>query len=117
ILRQKLKDKPWGKKVPIIEVPLSATIQVGKFSVEFITLTHSIPEPNAVAITTPLGTILHTGDWKIDATPLVGEATDHTRLTELGDQGILAMVCDSTNVFTEGESGSEEGVRDELIDL
>lgn len=117
ILRQKLKDKPWGKKVPIIEVPLSATIQVGKFSVEFITLTHSIPEPNAVAITTPLGTILHTGDWKIDANPLVGEATDHTRLTELGDQGILAMVCDSTNVFTEGESGSEEGVRNELIDL
>ncbi len=117
ILRQKLKDKPWGKKVPIIEVPLSSSVQVGKFSLEFITLTHSIPEPNAVAITTPLGTILHTGDWKIDANPLVGEVTDHTRLTELGDQGILAMVCDSTNVFTEGESGSEEGVRDELIDL
>jgi ribonuclease J len=117
ILRQKLKDKPWGKKVPIIEVPLSGTIQVGKFSVEFITLTHSIPEPNAVAITTPLGTILHTGDWKIDTNPLVGEVTDHTRLEELGDQGILAMVCDSTNVFTEGTSGSEEGVRDELTDL
>lgn len=117
ILRQKLKDKPWGKKVPIIEVPLSSTIQVGKFSVEFITLTHSIPEPNAVAITTPLGTILHTGDWKIDTNPLVGEVTDHSRLTELGDQGVLAMVCDSTNVFTEGTSGSEEGVRDELTSL
>lgn len=117
ILRQKLKDKPWGKKVPIIEVPLSSTIQVGKFSVEFITLTHSIPEPNAVAITTPLGTILHTGDWKIDANPLVGEVTDHSRLTELGDQGVLAMVCDSTNVFTDGTSGSEEGVRDELTSL
>lgn len=117
ILRQKLKDKPWGKKVPIIEVPLSSTIQVGKFSVEFITLTHSIPEPNAVAITTPLGTILHTGDWKIDANPLVGEVTNHSRLTELGDQGVLAMVCDSTNVFTDGTSGSEEGVRDELTDL
>jgi ribonuclease J len=117
ILRQKLKDKPWGKKVPIIEVPLSGTVQVGKFAVEFITLTHSIPEPNALAITTPLGTILHTGDWKIDTNPLVGEVTDHTRLSELGDQGILAMVCDSTNVFTEGTSGSEEGVRDELTDL
>lgn len=117
ILRQKLKDKPWGKKVPIIEVPLSSTIQVGKFSVEFITLTHSIPEPNAVAITTPLGTILHTGDWKIDTNPLVGEVTDHSRLMELGDHGVLAMVCDSTNVFTEGTSGSEEGVRDELTDL
>lgn len=117
ILRQKLKDKPWGKKVPIIEVPLSGTVQVGKFSVEFITLTHSIPEPNAVAITTPLGTILHTGDWKIDEAPLVGGITDHARLEELGNQGILAMVCDSTNVFTEGTSGSEEGVRNELINL
>ncbi len=117
ILRQKLKDKPWGKKVPIIEVPLSGTVQVGKFSVEFITLTHSIPEPNAVAITTPLGTILYTGDWKIDGTPLVGGITDHARLEELGNQGILAMVCDSTNVFTEGTSGSEEGVRNELINL
>lgn len=117
ILRQKLKDKPWGKQVPIIEVPLSGVVQVGQFSVEFITLTHSIPEPNAIAVTTPLGTVLHTGDWKIDGNPLVGQVTDHTRLVELGDQGILAMVCDSTNVFTEGTSGSEEGVRDELTDL
>lgn len=117
ILRQKLKELPWGKKVPIIEVPLSGTVQVGKFSIEFVTLTHSIPEPNALAITTALGTILHTGDWKIDTDPLVGEATDHTRLEELGDKGILAMVCDSTNVFNEGTSGSELGVRDELTDL
>jgi ribonuclease J len=117
ILRQKLKEKSWGKEVPIIEVPLSGTVQVGKFGVEFITLTHSIPEPNAVAITTPLGMVVHTGDWKIDPTPLVGEATDHARLEALGDQGVLAMVCDSTNVFTEGTSGSEDGVRDELTDL
>ena len=117
ILRQKLKDISWGKKVPIIEVPLSSTVQVGKFSVEFITLTHSIPEPNALAITTPLGTILHTGDWKIDTSPFVGEVTDHKRLKSLGDKGILAMVCDSTNVLNEGSSGSEEGVRDELTDL
>ncbi len=117
ILRQKLKEKSWGKEVPIIEVPLSGTVQVGKFGVEFITLTHSIPEPNAVAITTPLGMVVHTGDWKIDPTPLVGEATDHVRLEALGDQGVLAMVCDSTNVFTEGTSGSEDGVRDELTDL
>jgi len=117
ILRQKLKDISWGKKVPIIEVPLSSTIQVGKFSVEFITLTHSIPEPNALAITTPLGTILHTGDWKIDSSPFVGEVTDHKRLKALGDKGILAMVCDSTNVLNEGSSGSEQGVREELTDL
>jgi ribonuclease J len=117
ILAQKLKDKPWGKEVPIIIVPLSGTVEVGKFKVEYITLTHSIPEPNALAITTPLGTIVHTGDWKIDPSPLVGDVTDHTRLQELGDQGVLAMVCDSTNVFTEGTSGSEESVRDELTEL
>lgn len=117
IIRHKLQDKPWGKKVPIHEVPLSGTVKVGPFSVEFITLTHSIPEPNALAISTPLGTILHTGDWKVDANPLVGEVTDHTRLEELGDKGVLAMVCDSTNVFTEGTSGSEESVRKELIEL
>jgi ribonuclease J len=117
ILRQKLKDKPWGKKVPIIEIPLSGKVQIGKFNVEFITLTHSIPEPNALAITTPLGTILHTGDWKIDESPFVGEATDHKRLDELGDKGILALVCDSTNVLNEGSSGSELGVREELTDL
>lgn len=117
ILREKLKDKPWGKKVPIIEVPLSSSVKIGKFNVEFVTLTHSIPEPNALAITTPLGTILHTGDWKIDASPFVGEATDHKRLDALGDKGILALVCDSTNVLNEGSSGSELGVREELTDL
>jgi ribonuclease J len=117
ILRQKLKDLPWGKKVPIVEVTLSSTVQVGKFSVEFITLTHSIPEPNALAITTPLGTILHTGDWKLDASPFVGNVTDHKRLDALGDKGILALVCDSTNVLNEGSSGSELGVRDELTEL
>jgi ribonuclease J len=117
VLRNKLSEKPWGNQVPIIEVPLSGTVQAGKFSVEFITLTHSIPEPNALAITTPLGTILHTGDWKIDPDPLVGAVTDQQRLTELGDRGILALVCDSTNIFVEGSSGSELSVRRNLTDL
>lgn len=117
ILRQKLKDIPWGNQVPITEIPISGDVQIGKFHIEYITLTHSIPEPNALAITTPLGTVMHTGDWKIDPDPLVGEATDQERLKALGDRGILAMVCDSTNVFTEGFSGSEKAVRDELTDL
>ncbi len=117
IVRQKISDKPWKDQVKLIEVPLSGKINIGKFGIEFITLTHSIPEPNALAITTPLGTIVHTGDWKIDPMPLVGEKTDESRLIELGDQGVLAMVCDSTNVFTEGESGSEQTVREELIEL
>ncbi len=117
IVRQKISEKPWRDQVKLIEVPLSGKVSIGKFDVEFITLTHSIPEPNALAISTPLGTILHTGDWKIDPMPLVGETTNQSRLIELGDQGILAMVCDSTNVFTEGESGSEQAVREELTDL
>lgn len=115
IVRQKIADKPWRNELQLIEVPLSGKIDVGVFNIEFITLTHSIPEPNALAIKTPLGTIMHTGDWKIDPMPLVGDATNESRLIELGKEGILAMVCDSTNVFTEGESGSEQTVRDELI--
>ncbi len=117
IVRQKISEYPWRNQVELIEVPLSGKIGVGKFDIEFITLTHSIPEPNALAISTSLGTVLHTGDWKIDPTPLVGKKTNESRLKELGNQGILAMVCDSTNVFTEGESGSEQAVREELTDL
>lgn len=117
IVRQKIKDYPWAKKVEIHEIDLNSKVQVGKFSIEFITLTHSIPEPNALAITTPLGTVMHTGDWKIDPLPLVGEQTNAFRLKEWGDKGVLAMVCDSTNVFTEGTSGSEDAVRQELIEV
>lgn len=116
LVREKIKEYPWAKKVKIIEIPVSGSCKVGDFSIEFITLTHSIPEPNALAITTPLGTVMHTGDWKVDPDPLVGEPTDFTKLKEWGDRGVLAMVCDSTNVFTEGSSGSEAAVRSELID-
>jgi ribonuclease J len=117
IVRQKIADKPWRHEVQLIEIPLCGTMKVGHFDVEYITLTHSIPEPNALAITTPLGRIVHTGDWKIDPMPLVGEVTNESRLIQLGKEGILAMLCDSTNVFSEGESGSEQGVRDELTQL
>lgn len=117
ILRDKIKEFPWAKQVPIIEIPLSGEIEIGKFRVEYITLTHSIPEPNALAITTPLGTVMHTGDWKIDPAPLIGETTDSQKLRAWGDRGVLAMVCDSTNVFSEGVSGSEDAVRNELNTL
>ena len=76
IVRQKIADKPWRNELQLIEVPLSGKIDVGAFNIEFITLTHSIPEPNALAIKTPLGTILHTGDWKIDPVPFIGEVTN-----------------------------------------
>lgn len=117
IVRQKIKDFSWAKKVIIHEIPLNSQVKIGNFDVEFISLTHSIPEPNALAITTPHGTVVHTGDWKIDENPLVGLATNNTRLQELGAQGVLAMVCDSTNVFTEGASGSEDEVRQELANV
>jgi ribonuclease J len=80
-------------------------------------MTHSIPEPNALAIRTKLGTVFHTGDWKIDPEPLLGEVTDEATLQRIGEQGALAMVCDSTNVFVEGEAGSEATIRVNLEKL
>lgn len=117
IVRHKIREMPWEKSVVIHEIPLSGQVDIGKFHVEFVTLTHSIPEPNALAITTSLGTVIHTGDWKLDAHPQIGAVTDAQRLQDLGDQGVLALVCDSTNVFTPGSSGSEAGVRTKLIDV
>ena len=105
------------KHVDVNVVPLEGEVETGPFKVRYMTLTHSIPEPNALAITTPSGTVLHTGDWKIDPDPLIGEGVDIEGLTKLGDEGVLAMVCDSTNVFVDGESGSEATVRRNLIKL
>jgi ribonuclease J len=117
ILREKLREKGLLDEAQITIVPLSGTIELGPFSLELITLTHSIPEPNGLAIRTPLGTILHTGDWKIDPDPLLGGITDADAIRRLGDEGVLAMVCDSTNVFVDGHAGSESEVRDTLIPL
>ena len=102
---------------PLHIVDLGAHLTFGPFDIEFITLTHSIPEPNGLAIRTPLGTVLHTGDWKIDPRPPLGAATDDAALRKLGDEGVLAMICDSTNVFSPGESGSEADVRQSLGEL
>lgn len=117
IVRQKMNQTPWKNDVEIIIKDLSSSFKVGKFDIEFITLTHSIPEPNAVSIKTPIGTIMHTGDWKIDPSPLIGEKTNSKRLKEIGEQGVHTMICDSTSVFVDGASGSEELVRDELTRL
>ena len=111
LLREKLREAGILEDVDLTEVPLSGSIKLGPFELELITLTHSIPEPNGVAIRTPLGTILHTGDWKIDPDPLLGGVTDADAIRKLGDEGILAMVCDSTNVFVDGVAGSEADVR------
>jgi ribonuclease J len=117
ILREKLREADLLDEVTIHEVPLGGTIELGPFSLELITLTHSIPEPNGLAIRTPLGTVLHTGDWKIDPDPLLGGVTDEGAIRRLGDAGVLAMVCDSTNVFVDGHAGSEAEVRAALIPL
>lgn len=89
----------------------------GPFSIEMIKVAHSIPEGTALAITTPAGVVLHTGDWKLDAAPGVSWSTDETRLRELGDAGVLAMICDSTNILREGVSPSEEDVAATLFKL
>ncbi|MCR5875626.1 ribonuclease J [Phenylobacterium sp. J426] len=117
VLREKLREADLLDEAEITEVPLGGRIELGPFSLELITLTHSIPEPNGLAIKTPLGTVLHTGDWKIDPDPLLGGPTDIDRIRELGDEGVLAMVCDSTNVFQDGHAGSEAEVRAALTPL
>ena len=90
------------------------TFSVGPFNLEIIALTHSIPEPNGVIIKTPKGNIFHTGDWKIDPTPLVGKPINSNTFEKIKESGILGMVCDSTNVFNLTPSGSENEVRENL---
>jgi len=115
ILQRKLAEVGLLDIVPIVEVPLNGTFQVGPFEIDLITLTHSIPEPNGMAIRTPLGTVLHTGDWKLDPDPVIGEPYDMPTLRRLGDDGVLAIVCDSTNVFTPGTSGSEGDIFESMM--
>ena len=117
LIRGKLSEANAAQFAELHVVPLGGTVTLGPFEVTYVTLTHSIPEPNGLAIKTPAGTILHTGDWKIDPNPMIGLPFDSDALESLGDEGVLAMVCDSTNVFEEGEAGSEEGCRDALIEL
>ncbi len=117
LLREKMRDAGCLKDADITEVPMGGSIDLGPFQVTLVTLTHSIPEPNGLAIRTPLGTILHTGDWKIDPDPILGESTDIDALIALGDEGVLAMVCDSTNVFVDGHAGSEAEVRVAMTSL
>lgn len=117
LLRRKLIDDRIVDLPEIVEVPLGARFGVGPFDLELVTLTHSIPEPSAIVIRTGQGTVLHTGDWKLDPDPLVGDDFDAQRLKEVASEGVLALVGDSTNVLVEGHSGSELTVRQELEKL
>ncbi len=117
VLRRKLREVKLEDEVELHEVPLGGRVVLGPFDLEFITVTHSTLEPNAVAIRTRQGTVLHTGDFKVDPDPLIGEATDVAALSRVGDEGVLAMVCDSTNVLYNGSSGSEGALRKSLDGL
>ncbi|MCZ6448542.1 MAG: ribonuclease J [Alphaproteobacteria bacterium] len=117
IVRARLAEAGLIDAVPIEELKLKGALELGPFRLRLITVTHSIPEPNALAIDTPHGRILHTGDWKLDPDPLIGATADEAALRELGDGGVLAMVCDSTNVFVPGCSGSEGDVAEALVEV
>jgi ribonuclease J len=116
-LRAKLADEGLNIKIPLHEVKPGQKIKLDPFEFEMVPLTHSIPEMQAVALRTDKGVVMHTGDWKIDPEPVVGPVTDEQTLTKYGDEGVLAMVCDSTNVFVDGVSGSEADVRDNLTEI
>ena len=117
ILRRKLSDSDFHDDIELTVVPEDARFRIGPFDIELIRLTHSIPEPMALAIRTAAGTVFHTGDWKIDPSPLVGGDIEIDKLRALGEGGVLALVGDSTNAMKEGESGSEAEVRAALTRL
>ncbi|GAB2182857.1 ribonuclease J [Roseibium sp. LAB1] len=114
LLAAKAESEPGAEEVPVTVVKQGERHVIGPFDVEFVAMAHSIPEPCALAIRTPAGMVLHTGDWKIDRTPGVGLPIDLDRLAELGREGVMALVCDSTNAIRDGVSPSEADVAVEL---
>ncbi|MDR0968847.1 MAG: ribonuclease J [Holosporaceae bacterium] len=117
MIKDKLSQFELSDTVPLIKAQLGRKIEIGSFAVEFIPVAHSTPESSALAITTPQGVVLHSGDWRIDNDPVFGAKTDEKRLKEYGDAGVLALVCDSTNVFRDQQFGAERDVRKNLIGL
>jgi ribonuclease J len=114
LIAEKLQEEGLERQVKVNIIDIGGTMQIGPFGFRFVPLAHSIPEGNALLIDTPYGKIFHTGDWKLDEFPQLGDPADAAALTRVGDEGILALVCDSTNVFQEEASGSEEQVREGL---
>ncbi len=110
-------SEPGAPQIPVRTVPLGGRLTLGPFAIDFINVAHSIPESNALAIRTPAGVVLHTGDWKIDPTPLIGAPTDAAKLTAVGDEGVLALIGDSTNAVRDGRSPSESDVAKTLAEL
>ncbi len=117
LIQEKFKEKKIDITNYLKIVELNSQIKLGPFEIDFVTLTHSILEPNGLSITTPEGVILHTGDWKVDPNPLIGNKVDETKLRSIGKKGVIAMICDSTNVFSPGRAGSEKDVRESLLKI
>jgi ribonuclease J len=114
LVRRKLQEAGLGREVKLHVIPPGGAFEIAPFALRFISMTHSTPEAQSLAITTSYGTVLHTGDWKFDAHPLVGALTDEVALAALGDAGVLAMISDSTNATVDGHSGSERDVKKSL---
>lgn len=110
-------NEPGAPKIPFRIIPSGDRVQIGPFNVEFVPVAHSIPDSHALALRTDLGLVVHTGDWKIDPTPVVGNITDPARFIALGDEGVRAVVCDSTNAIRDGISPSETDVQAVLTEL
>lgn len=117
ILRRKLEDVGLASEVTINIIPMDSKIDIGPFSLDLVTLTHSIPEQSGVLIQVDDTRVFHSGDWKFDADPMVGDATNIKKLAEIGEQGVDALVCDSTNALVPGTSGSEGTVRKNLLEF
>ena len=117
LIKEKFKEKKIDISKHLEIVQLNGKINLGPFEIDFVTLTHSILEPNGLSIKTPAGQILHTGDWKIDPNPLIGKNIDEKKLKEIGNNNVMAMICDSTNVFSPGRAGSESDVRESLLKI
>ena len=110
LLEAKRQGEANAPKIPVTTYRAGDTFEIGPFKIEAVPVSHSIPEPVSLAITTPLGTVVHTGDWKLDPAPEIGPMTDEARFRAIGDAGVLALICDSTNAMREGESPSEQAV-------
>jgi len=117
LVTEKFKEKKIDITSYLKIVELNSTLELQPFKIEFVTLTHSILEPNGLRIETPVGNVLHTGDWKCDPDPLIGDTINSSRLKKIGENGVLAMICDSTNVFSIGRAGSELDVRKNLLNI
>ena len=117
LIKEKFKEKKIDINSNLKIVKLNGKIKLGPFDIEFVTLTHSILEPNGLNIKTPAGNVLHTGDWKVDPNPLIGDKINEKKLKQIGESKVLAMICDSTNIFYPGRAGSELDVRESLLKI